>query len=119
MTSIYNDGFEIQPVLPKLRVLKLEGEQEMKELAQLLRDDPHLFPGLPDSYKKGVAYRDNLVISRPYGKSGQPHALAEKGNYLISSDNGYRHISPFATIELGLFECFPDELFIPVQGQKL
>jgi hypothetical protein len=119
MADINFDGAVFEPMVPRIRILKIEHVDELKELAKAIKDNPTLFPGLTYADKQDIAYRNGAVTARPNGVSGEPRIIAKKGDYLLTSENYYRHITDLAAVTFGDFDHVPRELFIPREGRKI
>jgi hypothetical protein len=119
MADINFDGQVFEPIIPRIRILKIEHADELKQVAELIRNHPVLFPGLTYADKQDVAYRNGAVTARPNGVSGEQRIIAEKGSYLLSSENTYRHITNDWTVEYGDFAKIPRDLLIPYEGRKI
>lgn len=119
MADIHFDGQAFEPIMPRIRVLKIQHVDELKQIAELIRSNPALFPGLTYADKQDVAYRNSVVSSRPNGVSGELRVIANKGDYLLSSENTYRHIAHEWAVEYGDFTKIPRELLIPHEGRKV
>lgn len=119
MVDIHFDGQVFEPIMPRIRVLKIQHVDELKQIAEHIRRHAALFPGLTYADKQDVAYRNGVVTARPNGTSEQERIIARKGDYLLSSENTQCHITTDWTVENGDFSEVPRELFIPNDSRKL
>jgi hypothetical protein len=119
MADINFDGQVFEPMVPRIRILKIEHVDELKELAKAIKSNPELFPNLTYADKQDVAYRNGAVTARPNGISGELRVIAKKGDYLLTSENYYRHITDLDAVMIGDFDDVPRELFIPREGRRI
>jgi hypothetical protein len=111
MTNIFEDGIVMQPVLPKLTVLKLDTVELLEKVAEFMRQHPKHFVG-----KVSVDYAtvegDKIVDANPVFSFTRD--IAKLYSYLVTSENGTRFITHNATIQHGVIDGLPSELFTPI-----
>lgn len=111
MTNIFEDGIVMQPVLPKLTVLKLNTVEILEEVAKFMREHSDRFVG-KISVDYAVVEGDKIVDDNPFFSSTP--SIAKLNSYLVTSENGLRFITHNPTIQHGVIDGLPSELFTPI-----
>lgn len=111
MANIFEDGIVMQPVLPKLTVLKLDTVEVLEQVAEFMRQHPERFVGKV-SVEHATVEADKIVDASPFFSFTQE--IAKLNSYLVTSENGLRFITHNATVQHGVIDGFPAELFAPI-----
>lgn len=112
--------FVFAPVMPQLTVTRIDSDDEMSRVGELMRRVPDLFIGIRANFINRMRVRkDNAYIPAGVLGNEQVEVVFSRGDWLVESENGYRFITSDITVKHGVFKDFPYQLFIPIEGQKI
>ena len=108
----------MQPVLPQLTVEKVD-EDNIKEFGDFLRAHNELFPALKHVATYAMRQRKQMVYLADRGGrvSEDSDVIFKIGDYLVISENGFRHFTDKPYIRHGLVNDLPAELFLPIEAK--
>ena len=106
----------LQPVLPLLTVEKVDADN-IEQIRDFLRAHVDLFPALkPAPRDKSALVYDVFVIEPNAKMIAETIAL---GDYLVTSENGNRHLTKERAIRHGVVTMLPKEMFTPIEATIL
>ena len=110
----------LQPVLPLLTVEKVDADN-IEQIRDFLRAHVDLFPALKPAPRDKSALVYDVFVIEPNAKM-IAETIAETialGDYLVTSENGNRHLTKERAIRHGVVTMLPKEMFAPIEATIL
>jgi len=107
-----------QPVIPQVNAQQVNTPEEIRAVWELMQEHAQWFLGFKN-VTLTMARVSKVDISIKTSDKDEPfRTLLSSGDYLLTSDNGYRLITADPDVALGVFKNFPIEFLIPIQGVR-